>query len=129
MNELVNSYLQEHRHDVLLSPYNGLMEFAKLVCQWQKEQKTKLFLEGLDEAATEYEEWAESYDTGDYPTYLSARDAFKAGAEWAIGQGVIGEVKDFHCIREVDYASAKIEFATIPELKYGDKVIVQIRKK
>ena len=53
---------------------------------------------------------------------------FKAGAEWAFGQGVIGEVKDFFCVRVMDYASAKIAFATIPELKYGDKVIVQIRK-
>ena len=36
LDELFNSYLKEHRHDVLLSPYNGLMEFAKLVCEWQK---------------------------------------------------------------------------------------------
>ena len=36
----------------------------------------------LNNAAEEYEEWAESYDTRDYPTYLSVRDAFIAGAKW-----------------------------------------------
>ena len=29
IEEFVNDYLQEHRHDVLLSPYNGLIDFAK----------------------------------------------------------------------------------------------------
>lgn len=28
IEEFVNSYLQEHRHDVLLNPYNGLIDFA-----------------------------------------------------------------------------------------------------
>ena len=30
IEEFVNDYLQEHRHDVLLNPYNGLIEFAKV---------------------------------------------------------------------------------------------------
>lgn len=46
LNKIVNSYLQEHNHDVLLSPYNGLMEFGKLVCQWQREQMMKEAVEG-----------------------------------------------------------------------------------
>ena len=29
IEEFVNDYLQEHRHEVLLSPYNGLVEFAE----------------------------------------------------------------------------------------------------
>lgn len=29
IEEFVNTYLQEHRHDVLLNPYNGLVEFVK----------------------------------------------------------------------------------------------------
>ena len=29
IEEFVNAYLQEHRHDVLLNPYNGLVDFAK----------------------------------------------------------------------------------------------------
>lgn len=29
IEEFVNDYLQEHRHDVLLNPYNGLVGFAK----------------------------------------------------------------------------------------------------
>lgn len=28
IEEFVNSYLQEHRHDILLNPYNGLIDFA-----------------------------------------------------------------------------------------------------
>ena len=28
IEEFVNSYLQKHRHDVLLNPYNGLIDFA-----------------------------------------------------------------------------------------------------
>ena len=28
IEEFVNDYLQEHRHDVLLNPYNGLVDFA-----------------------------------------------------------------------------------------------------
>lgn len=28
IEEFVNDYLQEHRHDVLLNPYNGLIDFA-----------------------------------------------------------------------------------------------------
>lgn len=30
IEEFVNDYLQEHRHDVLLNPYNGLVEFAEV---------------------------------------------------------------------------------------------------
>ena len=30
IEQFVNDYLQEHRHDVLLNPYNGLVEFAKV---------------------------------------------------------------------------------------------------
>lgn len=29
IEQFVNDYLQEHRHDVLLNPHNGLVEFAK----------------------------------------------------------------------------------------------------
>lgn len=28
IEEFVNDYLKEHRHDVLLNPYNGLIDFA-----------------------------------------------------------------------------------------------------
>ena len=31
IEEFVNDYLQEHRHDVLLNPYNGLIDFAKAI--------------------------------------------------------------------------------------------------
>ena len=31
IEEFVNYYLQNYRHEVLLNPYNGLIEFAKVV--------------------------------------------------------------------------------------------------
>ena len=40
------------------------------------------FPSNLDEAAEEYEDWATSFDQTDYPTCISYRMAFKAGAEW-----------------------------------------------
>ena len=57
---------------------------------------------------------------------------FLEGAEWTREQmmkdAVEGEVKDFCFVREVNYSSAKIEFSTIPELKFGDKVRVIVLK-
>ena len=29
LEKFVNDYLKEHRHDVLLNPYSGLIDFAK----------------------------------------------------------------------------------------------------
>ena len=46
LEAVVSTYLQEHNHDVLLSPYNGLVEFGKLVCQWQREKMLKEAVEG-----------------------------------------------------------------------------------
>ena len=42
IEEFVNDYLQEHRHDVLLSPYNGLIDFTNAL----KEQMLKEAVEG-----------------------------------------------------------------------------------
>ena len=39
---LIQNYYQEHRHDVLLSPYNALCEFATMVAEWQKEQDDRM---------------------------------------------------------------------------------------
>ena len=43
IEEFVNDYLQEHRHDVLLSPYNGLIDFTNAI----KEQMLKEAVEGV----------------------------------------------------------------------------------
>ena len=43
IEEFVNYYLQNYRHEVLLNPYNGLIEFAKV------------FQEKLMEDAVDYE--------------------------------------------------------------------------
>ena len=43
IEEFVNDYLQEHRHDVLISPYNGLIDFTNAL----KEQMLKEAVEGV----------------------------------------------------------------------------------
>lgn len=42
IENFVNDYLQEHRHDVLLNPYNGLIDFTNAF----KEQMMKEAVEG-----------------------------------------------------------------------------------
>ena len=49
IEEFVSDYLQEHRHDILLNPYNGLIDFANAF----KEQMLKDAVDGwLDEDNT-----------------------------------------------------------------------------
>lgn len=48
IEEFVNDYLQEHRHEVLLSPYNGLVEFAEAL----KAEALKKAVEGEVENAS-----------------------------------------------------------------------------
>ena len=74
--------------------------------------------EGLDEAAENYE-----YEKG-YIIYPDIKEIFKAGVEWAFGQGET--VEGF--IAGTNQTSAVL---VIPRGEYvkGDKVIVQIRKK
>ena len=43
IEEFVNDYLQEHRHDVLLNPHNGLVEFAEAL----KAEALKEAVEGV----------------------------------------------------------------------------------
>lgn len=40
----------------------------------------------LEEAAEEYEDWVESYSQSDFPTCVSFRQAFIAGAKWQAEQ-------------------------------------------
>ena len=42
IENFVNDYLQEHRHDVLLNPYNGLIDFTNAF----REQMMKEAVEG-----------------------------------------------------------------------------------
>ncbi len=42
IEQFVNDYLQEHRHDVLLNPHNGLVEFAEAL----KAEELKEAVEG-----------------------------------------------------------------------------------
>ena len=75
----------------------------------------------LDEAAEEYEDWVESYSQSDFPTCVSFRQAFKAGAEWMAKQGVSMEVVTGVPWRAVD--------AFIHDHDYAEDSIIQIRKK
>lgn len=45
-------------------------------------ENTDSFTEDLEEAAEEYEDWVESYSQADFPTCVSFKQAFIAGAEW-----------------------------------------------
>ena len=41
IEEFVNYYLQNYRHEVLLNPYNGLIEFAKVFQEKMMEEEVK----------------------------------------------------------------------------------------
>lgn len=84
----------------------------------------------LDEAAEEYADynsrrWHEDGDV--YYDYSKIMDAFKAGAEWMTEQGETLEGEVMKDINNKLVVSAKGLSGT--ETKFGDKVIVQIRKK
>ena len=55
IDEFVNEYLKEHRHDVLLNPYNGLIDFAKALNQ-----------EMIGESSDNEEVWKPVVGFGDY---------------------------------------------------------------
>ena len=71
--------------------------------KWQKEQDGKNFSEKI----------AAAYQLG-----LADKES------QMMREAVKGEIKDFHFIHEINYASAKIEFNSIPKLKEGDKVYI-----
>ena len=50
------------------------------------QQEQSSLPDNIDEAAEKYEDWVESYSQSDFPTCVSFRQAFKAGAEWMAGQ-------------------------------------------
>lgn len=84
----------------------------------------------LDEAAKEYadynsQRWHEDGDV--YYDHDKIMDAFKAGAEWMTEQGETLEGEVMKDINNKLVVSAKGLSGT--ETKFGDKVIVQIRKK
>ena len=80
---------------------------------------------GLDEAAEKYSEniLANNEDLQD-----AIEDAFKAGAEWMEGQGITKEAVIGMATEEI---FIKVSEQTLDELdlRPGDKVVVQIRKK
>ena len=86
--------------------------------------------EELNKAAEKYEEWAESYDTRDYPTYLSARDAFKAGAQWMKEQMMKEAVEGEIIIAGNDGYSphADVKLPNTPYFHLGQKIKLIIIK-
>lgn len=80
----------------------------------------------LDEAVFAYEDSSE-YPPANQEEEKMVYDAFKAGAEWMVGQGeiVLGNitrVADRLDVETLEYLPEESEF------EIGDKVIVQIRK-
>ena len=102
--------------------YQGFIEGAK----WADANPSQPSLpSNLDEAAQKVEDY---YDVGDEHGYLCChrgdiKDAFKAGAEWMAGQGYVKEG-----IARPDDCEIWVNM-TNTDIKDGDEVIVQIRKK
>ena len=85
---------------------------------------------GLDKAAEEYAPDLPSYISGSISiapeSRQDLRDAFKAGAKWMAEQGETIETS----IQSLDIVGkAKILLTLNGEYNFGDKVIIQIRKK
>lgn len=94
----------------------------------------------LDEAAEKYankeypdEASCGQWGTGDYEPPVDmeyprevAKDSFKAGAEWMAGQGA-----SYQAVISADKTIPVLPMKDVSDmgLDYGDKVIVQIRKK
>ena len=57
--EIINEYLKDHRHDVLLNPYAGLLDFAKYLDEHPE------FPAGLEEEISSYWNWV----TGFQPSF------------------------------------------------------------
>lgn len=77
--EIINEYLKEHRHGVLLNPYAGLLDFAKYLDEHSE------LPEGLEEAALLYSSPMGRKDPEhleEYPYSPADKAAFIAGAEW-----------------------------------------------
>jgi len=90
-----------------------------------KEQKS---VEGLDEAAKEYAILPMDVGEGKVCIDRKAQAAFKAGAEWAFGQGETKEQEVFEADPK-GVLSVPMILSSVDTFNVGDKVIVQIRKK
>ncbi len=126
LKELINEKWQEladknvkvggGKWDAEISTYLSVL---RLIDSLQQEQLS--LPSNLDEAAKEYEL---SIGSQDY-CYMDVIDAFKAGAEWMAGQGET--FNGFISFKGEQRSLIAIEGKS--EYKFGDKVIVQIRKK
>lgn len=74
IEEFVNDYLQEHRHEVLLNPYNGLVEFAKVFQEKLMEEAVEGYI--LGEIRNQEDEPYEIYAESDF---LPLNGKFKMG--------------------------------------------------
>ena len=78
--EIVNEYLKEHRHDVLLNPYAGLLDFAKYLDEHSELPK------GPEEAAERYAQFYDQDLSDENGNFVNGcgdlRVAFIAGAEY-----------------------------------------------
>lgn len=127
----------------------GMMEafqiIRSIIDSLQEEQPS--LPSNLDEAAEKYAIRGFSSNADPYEetiAYQADKDAFKAGAEWMAGQGVMDSIEGTVCGRVYDHINIRYtddvgitlkprNISHIPvdvnKYKIGDKVIVQIRKK
>ena len=90
--EIVNEYLKEHRHDVLLNPYAGLLDFAKFL-----DEQSKLPAD-LEEAAEKYRrntcnEACKQGFLDNHPS-PSIKSAFIDGVKWKAVQDHDAKLKE-----------------------------------
>lgn len=100
-------------------PYDNNREKREAYIRGLTDSKPSL-PSNLDEAARKYEL---SIGSQDY-CFLDIEDAFKAGAEWMAGQG-----ETFNGYVSMKGKRSLIAIEGKSEYKFGDEVIVQIRKK
>ena len=114
-------------------PLYWMYDFARHFAEWGTEHTND---KSENPVPNNAEEAAKEYARYHYADTLSqelAKNDFLAGSAWKevrmMKDAVEGEIKDFSFVREINYASAKIEFDSIPELKEGDKVRVIVLPK
>ena len=147
LEEELDKWRHDHFHGKRDEDFSGeylertsQLELASHFAQWgaehTKNSEEKPVPADLEEAAGEYEKkhTYQRYDGGGLtPEYnATLAEAFIAGynlcKERMMQEAVEGKVIDFRYVGEIDYASAKIVFTTIPKLKEGDKVRIIIVK-
>lgn len=122
--------LSESIHDGSKVPWDKIVEAVHLSIEALSQPSLP---SNLDEASHSYawekQEHHIDFDGDEYFDYGTRYDAFKAGAEWMAGQGVISEGKVFTSAFTSYVKTPGIEELLKDAFPEDTEVIVQIRKK